>query len=67
MTEDALLTQIEEDLEYYLEWDQADDIQGVLPDVSGFHGPYIQVWYNDNGLDSLYVAADRVSAVKESY
>jgi len=67
VTEDALLTQVEEDLEYYTEWDQAEGIEGVLEDVSGFHGPYIQAWYNDNGLESLYVAADGAAAVKESY
>jgi hypothetical protein len=67
VTEDDLLTQVTEDLEYYTEWGQADEIEGVLPDVSGFHGPYIQVWYNTNGLESLYVAADGAAAVKESY
>ena len=64
-----LLAQVEADLEVYDTWGQAPGIEGVQGGVSGFHGDWVQIWYNDIALGSLTddPPVDGSSSFKESY
>jgi len=66
-TEADLLAEVENDLDEYTTWDQAAGLEGVMDDETGFHGPFIQIWYNDAAIASLDTPADGHAAVKESY
>ena len=67
VTEDDLEGMVEDDLQNYASWGQAPAIQGVQVGTSGFHGDWVQIWYNDAALASLDQPADGVAAFKESY
>jgi hypothetical protein len=60
-----------DEIQGYESWNQAPDWTGIQPSCDGTHGPYVQIWYNDEAASlvdgSATTASEGAIFVKEAY